>query len=151
MVAKKRRLKHILARWEHEALQLWDEHKRTSPVHYWLFQTKHHYKKMPPVAGSDWERGFLFDQRDDLLSLLSLYYPSHLCKDTISICEYKTVVCIHLPVGQIAFHVSEESTKERFSHLTMRGSDWDGSTRLTRSVRIRKEAELILDQFGGKV
>ncbi len=143
----KRRLKRILARWECEALELQAEHKGAVPVHYWLHQTKHHYKKTRHNAGTEFERAYLFRQRDYLLSLLSVYYPSHLYKDTISLCEYKTVVCIHLPGGQIAFHVSEESTKERFSHLKMESKDdWDGTGAPTREARIEEEVALILDQ-----
>ena len=50
------RTNRVLIRWMKEALQLWAEHECIQPVHYWLHQTKGHYRRGqadPPKEATD--------------------------------------------------------------------------------------------------
>ena len=136
---RNRRLYRILCRWEREARELYVEHKGEAPIHYWLHQTKHHYKKVPSIAGTDFERAYLFRQRDELLSLISTHYPAHLYRDIDCNFEYEWVVCVHLSGSNlITFHISRDSLW-RFDHLPCSPSDWDGTGNRVRSQRIADE------------
>lgn len=91
-----------------------------------------------PVWGEDKDRDFAFEQRDDLLVYLSRLYPSHLClsKNYEKLNSWKWVVSIHLPEGDLMWHIADGELF-KFRHLETKDNDWDGTDAEKRSERLR--------------
>lgn len=71
----------------------------------------------------------VYTERNRLVAALSKLFPSHLMPHTGNEEwneEWNTVVCIHLPTGQVTWHVKTSEINLYFSHLTMTANHWDG-------------------------
>lgn len=93
---------------------------------------------MPSPCRHEEEAKQLREQKDDayternrVVALLSAIYPSHLCihdpNDTAWENDWRTIVCIHSPNGQLTWHL-HDSHVPLFDHLEMDHTHWDGHT-----------------------
>lgn len=70
----------------------------------------------------------VYRERDQLVAALSKLYPAHFAIDeVIEEQEWRYVICIHLPTGQVTWHI-HESELSLFRHLEDedRPQHWDG-------------------------
>jgi len=84
---------------------------------------------------------YAFRQRDELLRLLSVIYPAHLCRrtpDDKSDADWPALLCIHLPTGNVMYHIHEYHLS-LFVHLVCGSNDWDGVGIDVRSKRLDDE------------
>ena len=80
----------------------------------------------------------VYRERDLLVCALSKVYPSHLMRHHSSRNQH-AVVCIHTPVGQLAWTFPDtEWAKAHFGHLEWRENDWDGCKTKERFERLEK-------------
>lgn len=70
----------------------------------------------------------VYAERNRLVAALSKLYPAHLAKDVDQEPEWSNVVCVHLPTGQVTWHVPESELPRWFSHLSMEMGHYDGHT-----------------------
>lgn len=70
----------------------------------------------------------VYRERDQLVAALSKLFPAHLAwhdgdewED-----EWRNVVCIHLPNGQVTWHIHESERCQFFEHLAAEPGHWDG-------------------------
>lgn len=85
-----------------------------------------------PFALTDMERrkDEAYTERNRLVALLSKLWPAHLAQhgDDPSWSEdWRTIVCIHSPQGQLTWHV-HDSHVPLFAHLPDGDNHWDGHT-----------------------
>lgn len=70
-----------------------------------------------------------YSERDKLVQTLSKFYPSHLARhpdsDTTWENDWRWIVCIHAPCGQLSWHI-HDSERPMFAHLQVKSNDWDG-------------------------
>lgn len=82
-----------------------------------------------------------YAERNKLVAALSHHYPSHLAlhneADASWDADWRTIVCIHAPVGQLAWHV-HDSERPLFEHLVFEANDWDGHTTDEKCARLAK-------------
>lgn len=82
-----------------------------------------------------------YTERNQLVAVLSKLWPSHLCihpeadKDWDS--EWRTIVCIHSPVGQLTWHIHHTHIY-LFYHLPILANHWDGHTTADKYQRLRE-------------
>jgi hypothetical protein len=71
----------------------------------------------------------VYRERDQLVAALSKIYPSHLAWHEDDDWEdgWRNIVCIHLPTGQAAWHISNDEIV-LFDHLHQQKDHWDGHT-----------------------
>lgn len=86
--------------------------------------------------------GIAYRERNMLIALLSLLYPSRVYKDKDFENDnkkyiYRWVVSIELPTGQVAYHV-HESDLHFFEHVNEGENNWDGHTREMKEDRLKK-------------
>lgn len=83
-----------------------------------------------------------YTERNSVVAFLSSIYPSHLCvhdpNDTDLEDEWRTIVCIHSPCGQLTWHLHDNHVP-LFDHLEMDHSHWDGHST---EEKYRRLAEL---------
>lgn len=78
-----------------------------------------------------------YDQRDEVISALSKQFESHLMPTSVERVNWKWTVCIHLPTGQVAWNVSDESIAKYFSHLQRTHENhWDRHRQAQRTERL---------------
>lgn len=72
-----------------------------------------------------------YHERDMLVSALSKSYPSHLARhpdsDESWDDDWRTIVCVHGPTGQMTWHI-QDAELPLFSHLVTGGEHWEGYT-----------------------
>lgn len=72
----------------------------------------------------------MFQERNELLGLLTKFYPAHVCRPTPGtesvLCPW--IVCIHFPTGQCTWHITEKQRETIFKHLIEQPNHWDGHT-----------------------
>ena len=77
------------------------------------------------------EKHGAYHERNQLVAALSKLYPSHTCQhpveDTAWDPEWLTIVCVHLPTGQVTWHI-HLSERPLFAHLPKSANHWDGHT-----------------------
>lgn len=77
------------------------------------------------------ERDQVYAERNKLVCALSKLWPSHLAQhpasDTAWDPNWRNIVCIHAPVGQLCWHIMD-SELPMFEHLKLKANDWDGHT-----------------------
>lgn len=77
------------------------------------------------------EKNGAYSERDQLVCALSKVWPSHLARhsdaDTAWDNDWRWIVCIHSPAGQLTWHI-HDSERGWFEHLDVREGDWDGHT-----------------------
>lgn len=77
------------------------------------------------------ERDRVYAERNKLVCALSKLWPSHLAQhpasDTSWDPNWRNIVCIHSPVGQLCWHIMD-SELPMFEHLKLKANDWDGHT-----------------------
>lgn len=83
-----------------------------------------------------------FEERDLLVAALSQSYPSHRMthhdvNKPVQTQSWRTVICVHTPVGQLAWTIPDERMAD-FAHLEDSANDWDGATKAERLARLRK-------------
>ena len=71
--------------------------------------------------------GEVYRERDQLVAALSKHYDAHLSWHAAEDWEdaWRNIVCIHLPTGQVTWHI-HESELHLFDHLYMQAGHWDG-------------------------
>ena len=78
-----------------------------------------------------------FTQRDELLAVLSKWYPSHImARAPDDAADWPYVLCIDAPDGPLFYHISEER-KWMFVHLPMMPTHFDGSDWAERTRRLQ--------------
>lgn len=77
------------------------------------------------------ERDKVYAERNKLVCALSKLWPAHLAQhpasDTSWDPNWRNIVCIHSPVGQLCWHIMD-SELPMFEHLALKANDWDGHT-----------------------
>lgn len=70
-----------------------------------------------------------YQERDRLVAALSKIFPAHLSRhdqdDPDWDREWMNIVCIHLPAGQVTWHIAAHELPQ-FNHLFLGASHWDG-------------------------
>jgi hypothetical protein len=71
----------------------------------------------------------VYRERDQLVAALSKLFESHLAAhlpaDEPGWDGWRNVVCIHLPTGDVTWHIADAELP-LFGHLAMRENHWDG-------------------------
>ena len=67
----------------------------------------------------------LIDEKLRLVALLSRVWPSHLSQTAGKDANWKHVVCVHSPAGQLAWKLTDDELP-LFAHLKLTANDWDG-------------------------
>ena len=80
----------------------------------------------------------VYSERSELVALLSRLWPSHLAIDDEVGTAY-TVVCVHTPNGQAAWHINWKNERHLFPHLDEKEAhnDWDGHSTEQKYDRLR--------------
>lgn len=79
------------------------------------------------------ERDDAYKERNRLVAFLARLYPAHLAMHHDSPDastwdpEWRTVVCVHTPAGQMAWHIHVRELP-LFASLHFEANDWDGHT-----------------------
>ncbi len=72
-----------------------------------------------------------YRERDMLVCALSKLFPAYLARhseeDTSWENDWRWIVYIDLPTGQVSWHI-HDSEREMFNHLEVRENNWDGHT-----------------------
>ena len=86
----------------------------------------------------------VYAERDRLVAALSKSYPAHLAwhdaypgdgwDD-----EWRNIVCIHLPTGQVTWHIHERELPW-FAHLGREPNHWDGHDTAEKYARLERIA-----------
>ena len=87
----------------------------------------------------------IISERNRLVSVLAALYPSHLCDISTEAnpdAKFTAIVCIHTPVGQIAWKLPETEIG-LFKGLPRKPNDWDGHTTEQKHERITALAEYL--------
>jgi hypothetical protein len=63
--------------------------------------------------------------------------PAHLSTAQHPQKNWKYILCIHTPLGQLAWHLTELE-HELFKHLKVRPNDWDKHTTAEKRARIKE-------------
>ncbi len=80
------------------------------------------------IAALEVDKNTAYHERDMLVAALSKLWPSHLAwHEGEWEAEWRNIVCIHSPVGQLTWHIHERELPE-FAHLEMDFDHWDGHT-----------------------
>ena len=79
----------------------------------------------------------VYGERDALVAALSKLFPAHLCihegEDQDD--EWRNIVCIHLPAGQVTWHV-RKTELPWFSHLKHEKGHYDGHSTPVKYARL---------------
>lgn len=82
-----------------------------------------------------------YTERNQLVGFISKIYPSHLAKhpasDTKWESDWRTIVCIHSPKGQLTWHI-HDSERKYFFHLKEQPDHWDGHTTEEKYKRLKR-------------
>jgi hypothetical protein len=80
-----------------------------------------------------------YEERDRLVCALSKLWPAHLARhsdsDTTWEDDWRWIVCIHSPVGQLTWHI-HDAERPWFDYLDVREGDWDGHTTEDKYARL---------------
>lgn len=83
----------------------------------------------------------LYEERNRLVAALSKVWPSHWCnhpaEDKTWDPEWRTIICIHSPQGQLTWHI-HLSHQKFFVHLPKGENHWDGHTTEEKYERLDK-------------
>lgn len=91
-------------------------------------------------------------ERNQLVALVSKLYPSHLARhpdsDTTWEDDWRTIICVHSPAGQLTWHIHDNHRKY-FEHLNKKSEQfadckWDGHTTQQKYRRIRNIPRMIV-------
>lgn len=82
-----------------------------------------------------------YDERNRLVAVLSKMFPSHLCRhpkeDKDWDDEWRWIICIHTPVGQMTWHIQDKQMA-LLMHLSPGENHWDGHTTEDKYQRLEK-------------
>lgn len=88
------------------------------------------------------ERDKIYAERNKLVCALSKLWPSHLAQhpasDTAWDPNWRNIVCIHAPVGQLSWHIMD-SELHMFRHLSLEQNDWDEHTTEQKYERLAQQ------------
>lgn len=77
------------------------------------------------------KKNIAYRERNQLVAFLSKLYPSHLAEHPIEDenweKDWRTIICIHSPAGQLTWHI-HDSEADLFFHLGDGHNHWDGHT-----------------------
>jgi hypothetical protein len=79
-----------------------------------------------------------YEERNSLVAVLSKLWPSHRAQhpdDPSWDAEWRTIICIHSPVGQLTWHI-HDSHRQLFAHLLDGESHWDGHSTAEKYQRL---------------
>lgn len=83
------------------------------------------------IAELEAEKDSVYAERNRLVAALSKVFPSHLSAhdpdDETWEDDWRTIVCVHLPDGQVTWHI-HDSHRDLFIHLSQGVNHWDGHT-----------------------
>ena len=69
------------------------------------------------------EKDVAYSERNKMVCFISMLYPSHLKRhpdaDTEWENDWRNIVCIHAPAGQLTWHIHDSET-QGFSHLNIK-------------------------------
>jgi hypothetical protein len=70
----------------------------------------------------------VYRERDQLVAALSKLFPAHLSRHEGAEWddEWRNIACIHLPAGQVTWHIHDSERWSLFGHLLMQPGHWDG-------------------------
>ena len=70
----------------------------------------------------------VYRERDQVVAALSKVFPAHMAWHDEAGWEddWRNIVCVHLPTGQVTWHIHESERWPFFSHLHMQPNHWDG-------------------------
>lgn len=81
----------------------------------------------------------VYEERNMLVAFLSKVYPSHLCMHDVNDKdwddEWRIIVCVHSPEGQLTWHV-HKSEEYLFDHLRWGDNHWDGHSTAAKYARL---------------
>jgi len=80
-------------------------------------------------------RNKAYDERDEVISALSKQFTAHLMRDE-SRMNWKDLVCVHLPTGNVAWRISAESRRKHFAHLHEVANHFQRTTHAERTDRL---------------
>lgn len=82
-----------------------------------------------------------YTERNQLVAFMSRLYPAHLSQHPESDKEWQDewrwIVCIHSPAGQLTWHI-HISEKKWFNHLKEKPDHWDKHTTPQKYARLRR-------------
>lgn len=85
------------------------------------------------------EKETAYRERNLLVAFMSKVFPSHLARhddaDETWDDEWRNIVYIQLPTGQVSWHIHDEELPN-FAHLEVRENDWDGHTSEEKYARL---------------
>lgn len=85
-------------------------------------------------------RNGAYQERAHVLAALSKCFPAHLTRhdegDLAWDNDWRTIVCVHFPVGQGCWHI-HDSELSLFTHLKVEENHWDGHTTKEKYDRLR--------------
>jgi len=89
------------------------------------------FAHQPDLTALRAQKDTAYQERDRLVWVLSKLWPAHLARhpdsDPAWENDWRWIVCIHSPVGQLAWHI-HDSERDWFEHLEVQENDWDGHT-----------------------
>ncbi len=92
-----------------------------------------------------------YQERNALISILSKIFPAYITKhqpedDPEWDENWKTVVVIDLPTGQVSWHIHFSEIK-MFNHLKKKENEWDGHSVEEKYIRMKKASPSALKRF----
>ncbi|KKN42483.1 hypothetical protein LCGC14_0712930 [marine sediment metagenome] len=82
-----------------------------------------------------------YSERNQLVAAISRLWPSHLARhpedDETWDDEWRTIVCIHSPAGQLTWHI-KDGEQYLFSHLAEGEGHWDGHSTPEKYARLQR-------------
>jgi len=95
------------------------------------------------VARLKAEKHGAYAERNRLVAALSKLWPSHMAlhpaDDASWDDEWRQIVCIHSPFGQLSWHI-KDGEEVQFTHLSVATNDWDGHTTDEKYARLARLA-----------
>lgn len=83
------------------------------------------------LAEMEQRKDAAYEERNRVVTVLSKLWPSHWCwhpeDDAEWSADWRTIICIHSPVGQLTWHI-HLSQQHLFAHLPKGENHWDGHT-----------------------
>jgi len=77
----------------------------------------------------------VYGERDALVAALSKLFPAHLNYDREGEEGFKYIVCIHIPAGQVSWHI-RDTELPCFEHLVLGKSHYDGHSTPVKYARL---------------
>jgi len=93
------------------------------------------------VVEKEIQKNSAYAERNKLVAALARLFPAHLCRheeaDTTWENDWRWIVCVHLPTGQVTWHI-HDSEREMFSFLEEGLNHWDGHNNEVKYDRVAR-------------